>query len=73
MNTGEGDAIAHQRISAHQLESLTPEQVLAIDRALADLGAFGEVRIVKDRGRIRFIEILESRDMLKINNRRGRP
>ena len=49
-----------------QLESLTPEQVLCIDRALAGIGAFGEVRIVKAKGRVRFIETLESRDLLKI-------
>ena len=62
-----------QAISAQQLSSLTPEQVLVIDRALAGLGAFGEVRIVKAKGCVRFIETLESRDMLKIGNGRGDP
>jgi hypothetical protein len=51
-----------------QLESLTAEQVLCIDRALAGIGAFGEVRIVKAKGRVRFIETLESRDLLKIGH-----
>ena len=47
------------------LTQLTPQQILMIDRALAAIGAFGEVRIVKTGGRIRFIETLESRDLLK--------
>ena len=53
-------------VTRRQLKALNPAQVMAIDRALAALGAFGEVRIVKSKNRVRFIEVLESRDMLKI-------
>jgi hypothetical protein len=71
MNTRERDSAINDPISAHRLHSLTPAQVLAIDRALTALGPFGEVRIVKARGRVRFIETLESQDMLKISNEQG--
>ena len=47
------------------LRVLTPEQVLQVDQALASLGPFGEVRLVKIRGRLRFIQQLESRDLLQ--------
>jgi hypothetical protein len=54
-------------LNDEQLTALTPAQVLCIDRALADIGAFGEVRIVKAKGRVRFIETLKSRDLLKLD------
>lgn len=50
---------------AHLLKVLTPEQVLEVDRALAAIGPFGEVRLIKVKGRLRFIQQLESRDMLQ--------
>ena len=52
-------------LDGERLRTLTPAQVLCIDRALADIGAFGEGRIVKAKGKVRFIETLESRDVLK--------
>jgi hypothetical protein len=45
------------------LRVLTPEQVLEVDRALAAIGPFGEVRLVKVKGHLRFIQQLESRDV----------
>ena len=47
------------------LTVLTPEQVLEVDRALAAIGPFGEVRLIKVKGRVRFIQQLESRDLLR--------
>lgn len=47
------------------LKVLTPEQVLEVDRALAAIGPFGEVRLIKVKGRLRFIQQLESRDMVQ--------
>ena len=44
---------------------LTPEQVLQVDRALASIGPFGEVRLVKVKGRLRFIQKLDSHDLLR--------
>jgi len=46
---------------------LTPDQVLQVDRALASLGPFGEVRLVKVKGQLRFIQKLDSRDLLRGN------
>ena len=66
------DDFPHGRIArgdgqlAEELSQLTPGQVRAIDRALASIGGFGQVRIVKNKGRVRFIETLVSRDLLKI-------
>ncbi len=51
---------------SEDLKSLTPQQVLAIDEALTALGPFGEVRLVKVKGRIRFIQQLKSDDLLQI-------
>lgn len=42
------------------LSALTPEHIRQIDDALAELGPFGEVRIVKQRGKLRFIQKVES-------------
>ena len=46
------------------LKVLKPEQILQVDRALASLGPFGEVRLVMVKGHLRFIEQLESHDLL---------
>jgi hypothetical protein len=47
------------------LTALTPDQVLQVDRALSSVGPFGEVRLVKVKGRLRFIQQLDSRDLLR--------
>jgi hypothetical protein len=60
-----------ERISAQELRALKPAQVLAIDRALANLGAFGEVHIIKRQNRVRFMKTTESTDLLKIGGGRG--
>jgi hypothetical protein len=54
-----------------RLDVLTPDQVLEIDRALASIGSFGEVRLVKVKGRVRFIQRLESRDLSQCSRLRG--
>jgi hypothetical protein len=47
------------------LEVLTARQVQLIDQALASLGPFSEVRLIKVRGKLRFIEKLESESALE--------
>lgn len=47
----------------YPLKVLTPEQVAEIDRALESVGPFGEVRLVKVKGKLRFIQRLESREL----------
>jgi hypothetical protein len=39
---------------------LKSEHIRQIDDALAELGPFGEVRIIKQRGKLRFIQRVES-------------
>ncbi len=45
------------------LKCLSRHQIWAIDEALAMIGAFGEVTLVKNRGKLRFIEITRSEDL----------
>ena len=44
---------------------LTAEQILMVDEALRALGDFGEVRLVVEKGRLRFIVTQKSYDALK--------
>jgi len=46
------------------LRVLTSWQIQKIDDALAGLGPFAEVRLVKNRGKLRFIQKVESESML---------
>lgn len=55
----------HNAVIPELLKVLTPEQVMQIDRALGSIGPFGEVRLVKVRGRLRFIQQLDSCDLLR--------
>jgi hypothetical protein len=44
---------------------LSAWQIQKIDRILEEVGPFGEVRLIKQRGRLRFIEKLESENILE--------
>ena len=44
---------------------LQPQQIAMIDEALCSLGEFGEVRLVVDRGRLRFVITQRSFDAFK--------
>jgi hypothetical protein len=68
---GKGVEVADGVKLSDALRILTPEQVLQVDRALAAVGPFGEVRLVKVKGRIRFIQQLKSHDLLQ-NDRAAR-
>ena len=45
------------------LSVLKFEHIRKIDDALAELGPFGEVRIIKQRGKLRFIQKMESENI----------
>ncbi len=45
------------------LSVLKFEHIRQIDDALAELGPFGEVRIIKQRGKLRFIQKVESENI----------
>ena len=47
------------------LQNLHPEQIAMIDEALNSLGDFGEVRLVVEKGRLRFVITHKSFDALK--------
>lgn len=46
------------------LRFLNERHIARIDRALADIGPYGEVRLIKAKGRLRFIQWLDSEDAL---------
>ena len=46
------------------LRVLTPGQIQKIDDALAGLGPFGEIRLIKNKGKLRFIQKVESESIL---------
>ena len=45
------------------LRALTPKQVTAIDKALAELGPYSELRLIKQKGVVRYIVRVESLDI----------
>jgi hypothetical protein len=47
------------------LKFLTPSQLSMIDEALSNLGDYGEVRLIVEKGRLRFIVTQKSYDVLK--------
>jgi hypothetical protein len=47
------------------LKILTPRQIQRIDDVLAGLGPFAEVRLVKNKGKLRFIQKMESESILE--------
>ena len=47
------------------LEFLDPRQVCMVDEALSSLGEYGEVRLVVEKGRLRFLVTQKSFDTLK--------
>ncbi len=49
------------------LAFLKPYQVSMIDEALSSLGEFGEVRLVVEKGRLRFLVMQRSFDVLKLD------
>jgi hypothetical protein len=50
---------------------LNSEHIRQIDDALAELGPFGEVRIIKQRGNLRFIQKMESVAMMEESKKQG--
>lgn len=42
---------------------LDVEQIKRIERALADVGDFGEVRLIKAKGKLRFIQKVSSEEL----------
>ncbi len=49
----------------HHLRFLKPRQVLMLDNALCALGDYGELHLVVDKGRLRFLVMQKSYDANK--------
>jgi hypothetical protein len=47
---------------------LLPTQVEMIEQALQQIGDYGEVRLVVEKGKLRYIEVAKSMDMLKLQD-----
>jgi hypothetical protein len=54
-----------RRLSKAASPFLQPHQVAMIDEALRSLGDFGEVRLIVEKGRLRFVVTQKSYDALK--------
>ncbi len=62
---GQGeDSLDYALVDGGELHSLTLEQVRLVDDALTRLGPFGQVRLIKEKGKLRFIQVLESKSAL---------
>ena len=57
------DVLTNQSVSislSRPLKVLEPRHILEIDEALFQLGPFSEVRLIKVKGKLRFIQKVES-------------
>ncbi len=52
----------HVVVLTEPLRVLTAHQITQIDRFLSDVDAFGRITLIKQKGRLRFIEKTESMD-----------
>jgi hypothetical protein len=64
MKTFEPSAEIEGQRNHYGYRFLTPRQVDMIDAALVEVGAYGEVHLVVERGRLRFIVTQVSHDAL---------
>jgi hypothetical protein len=56
-------AVRSTPLNSSGLVFLNAHQIALIDRALAAVGDFGEIRLIKVKGKIRFIQKLDSEDL----------
>lgn len=59
------------RRDAQPLKFLRPNQIAMIDEALSALGDYGELRLVVEKGRLRFLVTQKSFDVLKMGGESG--
>ena len=62
------DFMPHPNAPAENSKSrrfLNPDQIAMIDEALSSLGQYGEVRLVVEKGRLRFLVTQKSIDTFK--------
>lgn len=59
------DDTSSMTTTGHRRSFLTPPQVAMIDEALSSLGEYGELRLVVEKGRLRFVVTHKSFDVSK--------
>lgn len=55
-------------LNAAHPKMLQASQITLIEQALQQIGEFGEVHLVVEKGRLRFIELVKSLDVLKVQD-----
>lgn len=60
MSESQTSEMQHNIILTESLVRLSPTQIRRVDEALVRVGDFGEVRLVVTKGRLRFIQVLQS-------------
>ena len=56
--------LRNEQFGTRQLKFLSPSQVQKIDEAMANLGQWGEIHLVVQKGRLRFLVTQLSNDVL---------
>jgi hypothetical protein len=64
MNSSENE-VPGNNAKPNSLHFLNHRQVIMIDEALSSLGDYGEVRLIVEKGRLRFLVTQKSFDALK--------
>jgi len=59
-------AIQKTSVNSRQIKMLQSPQIELIENALQQIGDYGEVRLVVEKGRLRYIEVAKSMDVLKL-------
>lgn len=62
METQRTELNRFERLSGLMLKVLSLGQIQKIDEMLDELGPFGELRLIKKKGHLRFVEKVESFD-----------
>ncbi len=59
-------AIQKAAVNSRRIKMLQAPQIELIENALQQIGDYGEVRLVVEKGRLRYIEVAKSMDVLKL-------
>lgn len=59
-------AIQKAVVNSRPIKMLQTPQIELIENALQQIGDYGEVRLVVEKGRLRYIEVAKSMDVLKL-------
>jgi hypothetical protein len=59
-DSGSGQPVQHRLLLEAPLRVLNAHLVAVIDRSLAEVGAYGAVRVVVKEGKVRYVEVVRS-------------